>query len=69
MAYEEVTCTNHEEIVTFEFPIRDPSGETQMKNIPPFSLPNFHGLESEYPDAFLFLFDVICRSYDYSTTS
>jgi hypothetical protein len=40
-----------------------------MKNIPPSSLPNFHGLESEDPDAFLFEFDVLCRSYDYSTTA
>jgi hypothetical protein len=34
MAEEEVTGNNHEETITFEFPIRDPGGTTQMKNIP-----------------------------------
>jgi hypothetical protein len=57
------------EIVTFEFPIIDPSGRTQMKNIPPSSLPNLHGPAREDPDPFLFDFDVLCRSYDYSTTA
>jgi hypothetical protein len=41
MAEEEVIGNNHEETITFEFPIRDPGGTTQMKNIPPSSLPNF----------------------------
>ena len=40
-----------------------------MKNIPPSILPNFHGLASEDPDAFLFEFDVLCISYDYYTNA
>jgi len=36
-----------------------------MKNIPHFTLPNFHGLSKEYPDTFLFEFDILCRSYEY----
>jgi len=69
MVYEEVTGNNHEEIVTFEFPNRDPSGTTQMKNIPSSTLPRFHGLARKDPDAFLFEFDVLCRIYYYSTTT
>ena len=38
-----------------------------MKNIPPFSLPNFQGMVSGDPETFLFEFDVLCRSYDYSS--
>ena len=36
-----------------------------MKNIPPSSLPNFYGKNNEYPDTFLFEFDILCRSYNY----
>jgi hypothetical protein len=39
-----------------------------MKNIPLLSLPNFHGLFTKDPDEFLFEFDILCRSYDYTTT-
>jgi len=38
-----------------------------MKNIPPFALPNFHGMVSEDPETFIFEFDVLCHSYDYSS--
>jgi hypothetical protein len=54
-------------VVTFEFPIRDPEGVVQMQSIPPSNLPNFHGLENEDPDAFLFQFEVLCRGYGYFT--
>ena len=40
-----------------------------MKNIPLSTLPNFHGLSTEDPDEFLFEFDILCRSYDYTTTA
>jgi hypothetical protein len=40
-----------------------------MKNIPLLALPNFHGLYTEYTDEFLFEFEILCRSYDYTTTS
>ena len=39
----------------------------QMKNIPPSALPHFHGKVHEDPDSFLFEFDILCRSYNYST--
>jgi hypothetical protein len=38
-----------------------------MKNIPPSTLPNFHGMVTKDPKTFLFEFDVLCRSYDYSS--
>jgi hypothetical protein len=51
---------------TLRFPIGDlPRGVAPMKNIPLSTLPNFHGLSSEYPDEFLFEFDILCISYDY----
>ena len=53
------------EVVTFEFPIRDLRGVAPMKRIPPHVLPNFHGLENEYPNVFLFQFEVLCRGYGY----
>ena len=56
---------NH--IVTFEFPISDLGGVTQMHIIPSSSLPNFHGLDNEDPNTFLFEFEVLCRGYDYCT--
>ena len=51
------------EVVTFEFPIRDSRGMEPMKRIPPHVLPNFHGLENEDPDVFLFEFQLLCRGY------
>ena len=36
------------------------------ENINFTNLPNFHG-SSEDPDAFLFEFEVICRSFSYTT--
>lgn len=54
------------EEVTFRFPIVDPETNVQMKNINPSILPHFHGLVSEDPDCFLFEFDILCRSYDYT---
>ena len=52
-------------VPTLEFPIRIAPGNHPMKNIPLSALPNFHVLASEYPDAFPFEFDILCRSYDY----
>ena len=52
-------------VVTFEFPIRDSRGVAPTKRIPPHVLPNFHGLENEDPDVFLFQFEVLCRGYGY----
>ena len=38
-----------------------------MQSIPPSNLPNFHDLENEDPNAFLFQFEVLCRGYVYFT--
>jgi hypothetical protein len=55
---------------TLGFPIGDfPLGTAPMKNIPLSALPNFHGLSSEDPDEFLFEFDILCRSYDYTSNA
>ena len=54
---------------TFLFPNMDPDIVAQMKNIPPSALPHFHGKVHEDPDSFLFEFDILCRSYDYSTNA
>ena len=53
-----------EEFVTFEFPIRDPGGMAQMQYVPPSIFPNFHGLENEDPDEFLFQLKMPCRAYN-----
>ena len=47
------------------FPILDEDTTATMKIISPSILPNFRGLRSEYPETFLFEFEVLCRSYDY----
>jgi hypothetical protein len=36
-----------------------------MKNIPLSTLPTFYGKNNEYPDTFLFEFDILCRTYNY----
>jgi hypothetical protein len=38
-----------------------------MKNIPPSVLPNFFGLITEDPDSFMFEFDIVCRTYGYTS--
>jgi len=38
-----------------------------LKNIPHVALPHFHGLSIEDLDTFLFEFDFLCHSYDYSS--
>ena len=53
------------EVVTFEFPIRDSGRVAPTKSAPPHVLPNFDGLENEYPDVFLFQFEVLYRGYGY----
>jgi hypothetical protein len=37
-----------------------------MKTIPPFVFPNFHGMASKDPGAFLFEFDILCCTYGYT---
>jgi hypothetical protein len=59
-----------EEHATFTFPIVDTptllGDDIKMKNIPPSILPNFFGLSTEDPDAFMFEFDIVCRTYGYT---
>jgi hypothetical protein len=57
-------------ISTLVFPITNipTRGMAPMKNIPLLALPNFHGLSTKDPYEFLFAFDILCRSYDYTTT-
>jgi hypothetical protein len=40
-----------------------------MKNILPSVLPNFFGLSTEYPNAFMYEFDIICRTYGYTNNA
>jgi hypothetical protein len=51
---------------TLRFPILDISRNISMKNIPLSSLPTFRGMSIEDPYLFLFEFDILCRSYNYS---
>ena len=40
-----------------------------MKNILPSVLPRFYGKATEDSDEFIFEFDILCRSYDYTTNA
>jgi hypothetical protein len=64
MVKEEGNATT--DIETFGFPILDISRNINMKNIPLSSLPTFRGMSTEDPYLFLFEFDILCRSYNYS---
>lgn len=55
-----------ERITTFEFPIGNVQGNFPMKNIRLLTLPVFQGTTSEDLYIFLFEFDILCRSYDYT---
>ena len=64
MAEEEGNTTTETE--TFGFPILDMAKDVAMKNIPLSSLPHLRGMSTEDPDSFLFEFDILCRSYNYT---
>ena len=64
MLWEDLVGDKDEEFFTFEFPIRDPGGVAQIQHVPPSILPNFHRLENEDPDEFLFQLEILCRGYD-----
>jgi len=51
----------------FGFPILDPTIVVQMKRIPPSTLPKFHGMITQNLETFIFEFDILCHSYDYSS--
>ena len=54
---------------TFHFPIPPQQGNQNLKNIPNATLPKFYGLIIEDPKTFLFEFDILCKSYDYTTNT
>ena len=54
---------------TFPFLIPTQQGNQNLKNIPSIALPKFYGLITEDLKTFLFQFDILCRSYDYTTDS
>lgn len=60
---------NHDTPVTFAFQISNQERGKQLKSIPPNALPNFYGFVNEDLDTFLFVFDVLYRSYDYVTNA
>ena len=64
MAEEEGKTTN--EIETFGFPILDIAKYVAMKNIPLSSIPHLRDMSTKDPDSFLFEFDILCRSYNYT---
>ena len=53
-----------EEVVTFEFHIRDLRGVAQIQYVPPSIFPNFNGLANEELDEFLFQLEILCRAYN-----
>jgi len=63
---EEMDGNDENEEDPLGFPIQDTDVIVHMKNIPPYFLPNFHGLRSENLETFLFEFEILCRSYDYT---
>jgi len=69
MENEEGTSFTKDDIVTFEFPIKDPGGLAPMKKITPLEIMNFNGLESEDLDTFIFEFNVLHKSYEYTKNS
>ena len=62
---EQIVDEEQEDEQTFIFPILDRAPNVAMKNNNPSILPTFHGMTVEDLDAFLFEFDILCRSYNY----
>ena len=54
---------NEEDLIGF--PIQDMDISVPMNNIPPYFLPNFHGMRTENSETFLFEFEILFRSYGY----
>lgn len=51
----------------FEFLITDQNDNNNLKTIPISILPKFYDLINEDLDIFFFEFDILCRSYGYTT--
>ena len=56
-----------ETIATLQFPIINPIGQAPMKNISPLLLQHFHEKAIEDPDEFIFEFNILCCTYDYTS--
>lgn len=54
---------------TFSFPIAHQNEVNNIKKIPALMLPKFYGLVIEDSDTFLFEFDILYMSYDYTTNA
>lgn len=63
---EKEVVDNPTKPITFEFPIINQEWMTTLKNIPPSTFPKFYGLIIEGPNMFMFKFDVLCKSFDYT---
>jgi hypothetical protein len=64
MEYEEGNGNN--ETKTFGFLILDITRNITMRNIMMSSLPHFHGMSFDDPNSFLFEFDILCKSCNYT---
>ena len=62
---ERIVDEEQEDEQTFIFPILDQAPNVTMKNTNPSILPTFHGMITEDLNAFLFKYDILCRSYNY----
>ena len=62
---EEIDGDDDNEEDPIGFPIQDTDGSVHMKKIPLSFLSKFHGLRSEDSKAFLFEFEIVCKSYGY----
>ena len=62
---ERIVYEEQDDEQTFRFPILDQAPNVAMKKINHSILPTFHGMTTKDPDAFLFKFDILCRSYSY----
>jgi hypothetical protein len=69
IAHEEMRNEEIKGEETFGFPILDLEPNVAMKYIPPLVLPNSQGMSTEYPNAFLFEFDILCRIYYYANNA
>ena len=56
---------NNPSIMVFPIRIMEEVTTKSMKNIPSTPLPQFYGKSHKDPNAFLFEFKVLCKSYDY----
>ena len=52
---------------TFSFPLPSLIRNANLKNIPTTTLLKSYGLLIEYPNTFLFEFNILCHSFDYKT--